>query len=103
MADEISVVGAAMNEWAGLPEDQVARWLDLGGEPAFIVYKLKEYATGYDVVVQLDDYDPYLAECIEFGHCPDCGCDPDDHSLHANGCARLGTDLQYLERTLKGR
>lgn len=23
-------------------------------------------------------------------HCPDCGCDPQDHTMHAEGCRRIG-------------
>lgn len=26
-------------------------------------------------------------------HCPDCGCDPDDHESHADGCRRIGTSV----------
>lgn len=38
----------------------------------------------------------------EAGHvcCPDCGCDPEDHTCHADGCRRIlpaGDPLEYLQ------
>ncbi len=41
-----------------------------------------------------DGYELYLG--YEEGHkcCPDCGDDPNDHTLHREGCPRIGTPLQ---------
>ena len=27
-------------------------------------------------------------------HCPDCGCDPEDHLQHADGCRRIGASVE---------
>lgn len=30
-----------------------------------------------------------FAAAEEHVHCPDCGCDPKDHTMHADGCRRI--------------
>lgn len=48
-----------------------------------------------------DDLAGWIAEQVRAGlieghqHCPDCGCDPADHTLHAADCQRIGTPAQH--------
>lgn len=48
----------------------------------------------------VDWYEDALGYDPEHDCCPDCGCDPLDHTIHATGCRRLfpeGHEREYLQ------
>lgn len=85
------IVGQAMEESPAAPDIALAVWA-AGWRP--------NGPKGHGGMVDEDDtaYEAWhKAEregaLLGHEHCPDCGCNPADHTEHADGCRRIGTSV----------